>query len=512
MPPVPAAVSYGYPNVSATETPYMTVLHNNGYSYPVPASIGTAPTIRGTHPQALPFFNGSFYSSQFFHPSQIQQQQLQAYSRTNESSASSSSHKQPPQSQQPREMSVTGSNNMLSSANMQQQLSQKQHAPKQESEMTRDNTPSTGDTRILTSSHNKANVYGQNFPTLQPLNFALLPSSAVSGGSQGGKEQQSQQKSLKGGVEVVPPHAFAMSFSSFTGSNNTPSNLSFSSVPQNHAIFQSQGYQVASVAQAAAAQQKNHQVAEMKNGRGSSSHEDGKKAGYGKPATSNGQTLVFDNPARTLSFVSSPFAGNWPSHSQSISSCQIASNPQNQMQQHQKQHTLQQSRSKAQANNSQPSASVTCKLTSNGPIFPPNLVESSRAQWKNTRIPTSEVSPISIASSIASNLKSVSQQQVTSSPGQTQISFERNAKSGQQIPSSNQSPSPLAVGSPSNAGGNLRTSSTGSKAGSSIPALQLQQTENSSSASTGQKSSPVCGRNVPSILSTCAGQLSELKY
>ncbi|KAK9179845.1 hypothetical protein WN943_029051 [Citrus x changshan-huyou] len=43
-----------------------------------------------------------------------------------------------------------------------------------------------------------------------------------------------------------------------------------------------------------------------------------------------------------------------------------------------------------------------------------------------------------------------------------------------------------------------------------IKNVSQQQAENSS-ASAGQKSSPVCGRNVPSILSTCPSHLSELK-
>ncbi|KAK0582333.1 hypothetical protein LWI29_024331 [Acer saccharum] len=518
LPPVAAAVSYSYPN--------MTILQNNGYPFPVPTPIGAPPAIRGSHSQALPYFNGSFYSSQFFHPSQLQQQQqpnsqplVQAYQNTNTSSASSSSYKQP-QSQQPRGMPVSGSN-ILSSTSMQQpQQSQKQHVPpsnknrKLEAEMSGENTPSLAESRI---SHNQTSAYGQNFSVpLQSLNYASMPSSAVSGSNNGGnhgeKQQQSQQKNLKGGVELIPPQAFAMSFASFSGSNNTGSNLSFSSMPQNPAIFQSQGYQVAPAAQAA--QQKNQQMSEMKTGGGSSNHDDSKKTGLGKSATTNGQTLVFDNPARTLNFVSTPFTGSWPSRS-IIQTAQVASNSQNfhqnQLHQHQKQQMLQQSRSKPQTSNSQSSSSIAAKHSNNGSIFPQTIVQgnssSQSPQWKNsTRTPTSQVPPTSVASSNVSNHKNVPQQQVRSPQGQTQISFERNSKSGlapqgQQIPTSNQSPSP--------SGGNLIiTCSTGSKAGSSIPTLQPEN----SSASTGQKSSPVCGRNVPSILSTCASQLSELKY
>jgi hypothetical protein len=73
---------------------------------------------------------------------------------------------------------------------------------------------------------------------------------------------------------------------------------------------------------------------------------------------------------------------------------------------------------------------------------------------------------------------------------------------GQQISSSNHSPS---------TGGNSITTSKNANANSSVPVTQPQQCDNSSSGNA-QKSSPVCGRNVPSILSTCPSHLSELEY
>jgi hypothetical protein len=73
---------------------------------------------------------------------------------------------------------------------------------------------------------------------------------------------------------------------------------------------------------------------------------------------------------------------------------------------------------------------------------------------------------------------------------------------GQQISSSNHSPS---------SGGNSITTSKNANANSSVPVTQPQQCDNSSSGNA-QKSSPVCGRNVPSILSACPSHLSELKY
>lgn len=528
LPPAVAAsaVSYNFPNLVGNETPYLTILQNNGYPFPVPTPIGTAPAIRGgTHAQALPFFNGSFYSSQIFHPSQLYHQQQPhsqpimqaAHQNTSTSSASSSSHKQL-HDHQPRGVSVSG-NNFVSSISMQSQQMQKQHVSssnqnhKLDAEMSGENTPSVADSRL---SHNQISMYGQNFAVpLQPLNFQFMPSSAV-GGSTGRthneKQQQSQQKSLKGGVELIP-QAFAMSFAS-TGSNS-PSNLNFS---HNPVIFQSlpdmARYQVVPAAQAAP--QKNHQITEVKTG-SSSKHDEGKKPGLGKSSATNVQTLVFDNSARTLNFVPSPITGNWPSRcitsTAMTTNVPIATNSQNFQQQQllqlQKQQMLQQqqqstaaARSKAQTTNCLPSSSIGAKLSHKAPTSSQTLVQSNSSsqspQWKNSaRNPTNQVPLTSLTSSGISNIKNVSQQQVRSSQGHTQISFERHSKSGlapqgQQIPTSSQSP-------------------TGSKAGSSIPTLQSQQAENSS-ASTGQKSSPVCGRNVPSILSTCPSHLSQLKY
>ncbi|KDO68716.1 hypothetical protein CISIN_1g000754mg [Citrus sinensis] len=521
-----SAVGYNFPNLAGNETPYLTILQNNGYQFPVPTPIGTAPVIRGgTHAQALPFFNGSFYSPQIFHPSQLYHQQQPhsqsimqaAHQNTSTSSASSSSHKQL-HNHQSRGMSVIG-NNFVSSMTMQSQQTQKQHVSssnqnhKLEAEMSGENTPSVANSRL---SHNQTSVYGQNFTVpLQPLNFQLMPSSAV-GGSTGAthneKQQQSQQKSVKGGVELIP-QAFAMSFTS--SGTNSPSNLNFS---HNPAIFQSlpdmARYQVVPAAQAAP--QKNHQITEVKTG-GSSKHDEGKKPGLGKSSASNVQTLVFDNSARTLNFDSSPITGNWPSCSITsttiTTNVPIAANLQNFQQQQllqlQQQQMLQQqqqstaaARSKAQTTKCLPSSSIGAKLSNKAPTFSQTLVQSNSSsqspQWKNSaRNPTNQVPPTSLTSSGISNIKNVSQQQVRSSQGHTQISFERHFKSGlapqgQQITTSNLSP-------------------TRSKAGSSILTLQSQPAENSS-ASAGQKSSPVCGRNVPSILSTCPSHLSELKY
>ncbi|OMP05063.1 hypothetical protein COLO4_09085 [Corchorus olitorius] len=545
-----AAVSFSYPNLGANEAPYLTILPNNGYPFAISAPVGNPSAIRGGTPtQAMPFFNGSFYPSQMFHP-QVQQQQAHsqpvvqpAYQNTVTSSGSSSSQKQA-ESHQPRGGQVSN-HNFLSSTSVPSQQVQTYHmlpsgqSHKMDPDMNGENT----------TSNTQKSVHGQNplFPH-QPLNFALLPSATVGGGNVNGnhsEKQLSQQKNLKSGVDAVPPQAFAMSFASFTG-NNLGSNLNFSSMLQNPTLFHSlpemarQGYQVAPVPQAA--QQKNHQISDGKNGAAASNNpDDGKKASSGKSHTTNGQTYVFDNSARCLNFVSSPVpvTGSWPPRS--IISTTATTNPpivvnlsnsqQQQLLQLQKQQMVQQqqsataSRSKAQgqaqAANTLPATSIAAKFSSNAAMFTQTVPQSNNnsaqsSQWKNSaRTTTSHIPCTSVTAANISAVKSLPQQQSRPSQGQTQISFGINTNSGsssQEIRTSSRSGSPMIVGSPPNSNsGNLRTSSTGSKVGSSVPALQSQKSENSS-AGNGQKSSPVCGRNVPSILSTCPSHLSELKY
>ncbi|XP_022771112.1 protein TIME FOR COFFEE-like isoform X2 [Durio zibethinus] len=524
IPGVAAAVSFNYPNLSANEAPYLTILPNNGYPFAISAPVANHSAIRGGTPtQALPFFNGSFYSSQMFHP-QLQQQQAYsqplvqpAYQNAVTSSGSSSSHKQP-ESQPPRAGQVS-SNNLLSSTSMHSQQLQKYNmlppnqSRKMESEMNGENT----------TANTHKSVYAQNqaLPQ-QPLNFALVPSATAGGGSVKGnhsEKQPSQLKNLKGGVDLVPPQAFGMSFASFTG-NNIASNLNFSSMAQNPTIFHTLPVPLA-------AQQKNHQVSEGKNGAGYSNLDDGKKVSSGKAHTTNGQTYVFDNSARSLNFVSSHVIGNWPPRSITSTTVTInppvvanSSNSQQQLLQLQKQHMVQQhqqqpataSRSKTQTTNTMPSSSNTTNFSSNAAIFPQTLAQSSTAAqstpWKNSaRTPPSPATNVSA-------VKNFPQQPTRPPQGQTQISFGVNTKSGlspqgQEMPARGLSASPMIVGSPCS--GNLRTSSARGKVGSSVPTLQSQQSE-TNSAGNGQESSPVCGRNVPPILSTCPSHLSELKY
>jgi hypothetical protein len=388
LPAVTPAVSFNYPNFPPNEAPYMAILQNNVYPFPISTPIGTTTALRGSTPaQTMPFLNGSFYSSQMFHSSQLQQQQPQVqacHQNTSTSSGSSSSHKQPRGAQ-------VGGNNLLGSASMQLQQPHKQHvlpsnqSRKLEVEITTENTPSVVDSQ---PSHAKESVYRQkNFTVpVQPLNFRLMPPTGLSGSS-GGNHGEKQQHGLKGAVELFPSPAFAMSFADFNGNktafngNNMVSTLNFSSLPQNPVTFQSLpgmaqlGYQVTPTPQAA--QQKTHQVSEGKSGGGSSfTPNDAKKATSGKPSTTTGQTLVFDNSAKTLSFMSSPVTGNWPPqyvtngpHAGHTSNSQQQQLPQLQVQQQPASAT----RSKAVTSNSLSSSSTVVKFPNNPPCLLANL-------------------------------------------------------------------------------------------------------------------------------------------
>ena len=523
LPAMAAAVSFSYPNLAANETPYLTILPNNGYPFPISTPAGNQPTFRGGTPaQAFPFFNGSFYSSQMIHPSQLQQQQTQpvvqpGHQNASNSSGSSSSHKQP-QSRQPRGAHAS-TNNFLTSAMM-------HHSRKLDTEMSGESIPIIADTR---AGHSKKSVHGPNFMVPGQPNFGLMASTTVGGsGNHGEKQQQqhqlSQEKNLKGGAELIPSQAFAMPFASFNGSK-TASNLNFSAMAQNPPILQSfpdmtrRGYQVISAAQAT--QKKNHQPSEGKTAGSSINPDDGKKATLGKSTMGNGQALVFDNSAQTLNFMST---GNWLSQSiTTTTSIPMAANSsstshQQQLVQLQKQHILHQqlqppigaADSKASISNSLPLPSIGAKFPNNAPVFSQTqaLGNSSpqNPQWKNSsRIPSSQAPLTSLSASNTSVHKNASQQQGRVPHGHSQISFGSSSKSalppqGQQISSSSQSTS---------SGG--RTTSKNAKANSSTPGIQSQQSDNSSSGNA-QKSSPVCGRNVPSILSARPSHLSELKY
>lgn len=409
-----ASVNFNHPSSSACEasSPYFTVLPNNAYSFQLSS------TIRGGTPsQALPCFNGSFYSPQMFQPSQLLQNQTQGQRETKAASCSSSSHRK----LQPQ-VSV---NSVSSQANVQKHRQQSQKS---------ESKSAAGDNSDSRGSHtHKGGPYGQIMTApMQPQNFS-------------------------------------MSFASFAG-GSAPANLNFST----------NGYQYVSAAPFV--HQKNLQASDSKTrGRSCSSHaEDPKKTLTERTPAMNGQTLVFDNPSRTLNFVS----GTWP-----------------------------------------PPAATT--MSGDPSVFTHHLTQRQQQSGRSKIMTQSQAHSVTntssqrknpVASSLTScnslNLKQFKSQQQIRTHGQTQISFEAPSKSQQGRSGGGGSFSVVTGSAPHEKSGNPKVNN--SKALPLSPVLSSaahaqDQADNSASGST-QKNSPVCGRNVPPIITSCPGHLSELKY
>lgn len=581
------AMSFNYSGVPGNEPQYLAILQNNGYTYPIPAHVGAPPAYRGTHTHSMPFFNGSFYSSQMLHPSQLQQQQPPPQSHTNQqglqnantANGSSSSQKNiSNQQQRPHGSSVSGNfqgfpasrNQPSQSQQPQQQQNHASHQTRQlESEIGGEDSPSTADSRV-----NLANlsVYGPNFPMpIHTPNFALMTpaSMAAAGGAPNDKKQQTQQQP-QGSKGLEQSQAMALSFAPPNGAPSAPG-LDLSSISPNHPLFTSlpeitrQGYhQIMAAAAAAqvAQQKKNYRVAEEGKSAHSSAVEDERK-NMSVKAPPTGQSIAFsrtdlaetslstipagaavvDSSARTLNLGSTARASGsvMPSAMSTANMCGSQHQLQRIRQQQQQQQLLQQqlvhpqkqqqyaaavARTKPSATSNgnvyaehPPASSMAAKFPNALSSFSQNLVQSNSnspaqsPQWKSSvRTTSSQVPTPSLSSSNTSSIKNLPQQQGRPQQNHSQISFAANQKpttqsQGQQPASSNQSPSPGMIGSPTNssiskgAGGSPRTAtsnSMGHKVGQSS-SLSSQQTKNPASLPP-QKSSPVGGRNVPSIL------------
>ncbi|KAE9618435.1 hypothetical protein Lal_00047392 [Lupinus albus] len=487
LPEVATTRSFRYPKISTSDTPHVTTIQNNGYSFPLSNSLGATAATRGTSPaQATHIINGPFYSSQIFHPLQHPQQHphsqalVQSSYLTASTPSGSSSHKKPQGGQ------VNG-NNILTSTTAQPQHLQKQqtsltHHRQYGNEMSGENASSVANR----TSYPSKNVHGHNNYTIpvQPVNLSFRPSATsdiVSGNGENFGDKQRQQQASKGGVEVVPSQAFAISFAAFNGTN-IPSNLNFSSIAQNPVIFQSlpdiawQGYQAASMSQTTP--QKTNSITEGKSG-GNSSHQDGeKKTTHGKSSTNGPTTLVFDNSSNNLNFIVSPTNGNWPSHSiasTAMTSVPLSSNASNsqqpsQLHQLQKQHVMQRHQP-AMATRYNASASIaTTKFPNNAPLFSQTVTQcKSSNQGSHSkslgRAVDSHVHQTSGITSNAPTLKSFSQEQGRVSQGHMQISFAGNyitslPAQGQQLLNNNQPLYTTAAGTQLNEG-KLKPSSEG---------------------------------------------------
>ncbi|XP_004290647.1 PREDICTED: protein TIME FOR COFFEE-like [Fragaria vesca subsp. vesca] len=377
-----AAATVSSPNVTFQEGPYLAI---NGYSFPMTTPSGTTLAFQGGNSQAVPLYNGPFYSNQIFHPSQLHQQQPHSqfqhqvqsshHKNTGMSTDSSKSHRQPESRQLQKTQFIS----------MQSQQSQKKYVAQSLQPRKVENDIIGG--HPATSSRAQHSVYGyrQNFAVpLQPMNFTMMPYVTSSGGGSGNHIEQSQQQDLKG--------VFGMSFGSMSGNKGTGTLLNFSSMPQNPAMYQNlpitQG-----------THQKNHQVSERKTGSVSdNSDHDGSKAVTGSSSPTVAQTLVFDNSATNLNFTTSN------SHQQRLYQFQL----------------LQQ----------QPAMAARSKASKSTHVFSQPPVQCNTSIQSPNNSGRSLISHVPVTTSTVNSFL----QQGRVSQGQTQISFGGNPKSSLAVP------------------------------------------------------------------------------
>ncbi|KAK4418278.1 protein TIME FOR COFFEE [Sesamum alatum] len=483
-----AAVSFNHPLFPSNEAaPYIALLQNNGC--PVPISTNFAmPPFKGGSP-TMPFLNSSFYSSPVFNVQNQQQLSLphapvQSASQNASTFSGSSSHKQPQGEQQTSTKTRDGKFPTPVNAHPPQpeKLLQPPHSSKSDTEISR-KSASIAD-GMASHSVKPNNGQTSSFP-VQPMNFGVIPPVSIGGGAVGNKHGDPRQGS-KGGVELIP-QALGLSFGSNPSINPA---LNFSSMVQNSAIFHMlpdmarNGNQMAP-ASSQMAQQKHFQASE------------GKYPFVGAAVTSGVSVTI----------------PNFQPHQH-----------QQQLVQLQKHHHMQLTGAgqvKASAPNSIPGSFLAGSFPSNNPVFTQVSVQTDNSSftpmWENFSRTTA---PDGSSQSASSSL--VHMPQMKSSHGQTHISFGDSSVpaasfQGQQLVIKSQPVPSFVVGSPQNSsmskntGSSLRTASALGKAASTISALPSQETEASLNGP-GQKTSPACRRNVPSILSTCPSQLPELKY
>ncbi|XP_013628371.1 PREDICTED: protein TIME FOR COFFEE-like isoform X1 [Brassica oleracea var. oleracea] len=259
-------MTFSYPGMPGNETQYLAIMQNNGYPFQVPAHVGAPPAYRGAPGQPIPFFNGSFYSSQMiqspFSQPQKQQQQsgqiLQSHAPNNQNGSVSLGSSAAQKHLQNHQLRPHGNSDGYPTHKVQsqvltfQQRQQPRENATQHSDTVGENSPSAADSR-----GSRSNVaYGQNYGMqMQPTNLGLMSSAAPGGGvvvsSSNHGEKKSQQQVSKAGAESFQSQGYDMTFATFNG---------VSSIAQNGATFQSlpeaarQGYQM--MAANVAAQQK----------------------------------------------------------------------------------------------------------------------------------------------------------------------------------------------------------------------------------------------------------------
>ncbi|XP_020092988.1 protein TIME FOR COFFEE-like isoform X3 [Ananas comosus] len=530
---------------------YMAILQNNGYPFPIPPHVAGPPSYIGASPpQAMPFFNGSFYPSQMLHPSQLQSQQQQpkqqqaqgpqqpqhvqqGHQNTSASSVSSSSQKHQRQSSQHAPAAVvngaaaTSHDFLANSQRHQQQLLQQPR--KQESEKGIEDNPSAADSR---ARQGQKNLYGYNLPMppTHPLMSAAAASAALGRGGGGASAGHNEKQTVQ---QQQPPHptmkvdlmtsqamTMTMPFASLNGVAAAPG-LDFSSVVQNHALFQSlpeaarhainsQLTATLAAASAEAAQQKKtqHPVSEDRKGHpanSDNSRKDDRKMVASVKAPGNGLQhsftfskpdaasqvpsirldTVLDNSSKTLSLIPGQMHHSTSTPASSTAAVGAAINipnsqqpqlMQNQKQQQQQQLQLQQlqqqqhmqmqqqlvsSRMKPSTLSSSPGA-YTERLPAGSPggKFPQTQAALPGFPPGSARAAMPFSVPVSTPISKNSNLP---QQQMRASPSQqTQISFGVNSMKGAPSRAASNPPPSAAAASTAVVGSPQNSTSKGS--------------------------------------------------
>ncbi|CAN8270418.1 unnamed protein product [Cochlearia groenlandica] len=315
-------MSFSYPAMPGNETQYLAILQNNGYPFPVPAHVGAPPAYTGVSGQPIPFFSGSFYSSQMVQAPHLQPQTQQHQQQTgqmhqshtpsnqNGSLSSGSSAAQKHQSNQQLRPPINQGNSQgfpphkaHSQALSFQQRQQPRENANQHSETVGQDGPSTTDSRGSRSN-------GQNFGmTMPPTNLGLMSSAAPGGGAVGSSgghgEKKLQQPVSKAGVESFQSQGYAMTFATFNGANTAPA-MNMSSIAQNHPMFHNipeaarQGYQMVVAAQTAQQKMMNYS-APLEDGKTGSAvasantSEEQRKTGVKSNSVNGGQSIAFSN-------------------------------------------------------------------------------------------------------------------------------------------------------------------------------------------------------------------------
>ncbi|CAM8894472.1 unnamed protein product [Rhodiola kirilowii] len=504
----PAMSFYKSHQVTNEVPPLMTMMPTNGYPFPMSSPVGNAASFEGgAHGHAMPYLNGSLYPPQIFYPPQPlgQQPRPQAPilpSGQTTTTRSSSSRNQPHQQLQ-HGPNVTG-HSLLPSANVNSQFPLKQHI--QSSRQSRKSEAEVSNKKPLVAenwvSYGQRSSYNQHgLPPLQQMNFTMMPMPMVAGNGNASKfEKQESNQGPKIGLEHPTSQAFSMSYPSFGGSR-VASGINFSFPTQNLPLWPSlpdgvhQRYLVPHTADIV--NQNNYQAG-AKSGIDFS---DGTiKGATGKPSSCTSQSpafckalpydqtgmmkgcSIFDSSSKTLSFNSATDNVSSQNHHGV------------QLQQHYSQGMW----DKNPAINGQTSPAMSTNVS-----YSPVLMSHS-ANWNS-----SARLPIPQSTSTLPTFIMKSSNPVISSPCSTEFAFGgNNVKSvaahgtGMSVlqphatlASSCQIPSPKSSQS---LRGNKSASPT-NETSSSSPSPKIAP-------------SPVCRRNVPSILSACPSQVSEVKY